>query len=285
MSQHAATHLQHLQHRQPLTRLGLFALGLVLLGLAACGTGQAPRVSSTPTAGVEPYTASDEPPQVRRARIRYELAANYYEQGQTTVALDEIKLSLAADPNYGPAHILRGLVYTRLNDLVLAEESFRRALQINPRDAQAQHAYGLFACEQGRYPQANELFNQALANPTYSGRSRTWLVQGVCQIRAGQLQEAEATLSRAYEFDPSNPIAAYNLASLKHRRGDHQGAQFIIRRINNSELANAESLWLGVKVEHSMGNDVAAAQLGQQLGRRFPQSAQWAAYQRGAFNE
>lgn len=279
MSQDAAT------HTPLLNRLCLFVMLLALLGLAACGTSQAPRVSSSQVAGTEPYTASDEPPQVRRARIRYELAASYYEQGQATVALDEIKQSLAADPNYGPAHILRGLVYMRLNDVVLAEESFRRALQINPRDAQAQHAYGLFSCEQGRYAQANELFTQALANPTYNGRARTWLVQGICQIRAGQLPEAEATLSRAYEFDPGNPIAAYNLASLKHRRGDHAGAQFIIRRVNNSELANAESLWLGVKVERSLGNDVPAAQLGQQLGRRFPQSSQWAAYQRGAFNE
>ena len=264
--------------------LWLLSMVLALVWLAGCAS-QGPRVSSSPTPGVEPITASDEPPAVRRARIRYELAASYYEQGQTTVALDEIKLSLQADPNYGPAYILRGLVYMRLNDAALAEESFRRALQINSRDAQAQHAYGLFLCEQARYAPADDMFNQALANPTYGGRSRTWLVQGVCQIRAGKLQDAEATLSRAYEFDASNPIAAYNLASLKHRRGDHQGAQFIIRRVNNSELANAETLWLGIKVERQMNNDVAAAQLAQQLGRRFPQSTQWAAYQRGAFNE
>lgn len=264
--------------------MGWAVLAAALLALAGCAT-QAQRASGSTTAGVEPFTASDEPAHVKRARIRYELAANYYEQGQTTVALDEIKLALAADPNYSPAYILRGLVYMRLNDVGLADESFRRALQINPRDAQGLHAYGLFACEQSRYVQADELFNQALAIPTYGGRARTWLVQGVCQIRAGKWQDAEATLARAYEFDASNPIAAYNLATLKHRRGDHTGAQFIIRRVNNSELANAETLWLGVKVERSTGNDVAAAQLGQQLGRRFPQSSQWAAYQRGAFNE
>src|SRR5690606_405323 len=132
---------KHSQRGRPLSRLWLFAMAWVLLGLAACGTAQAPRVASSPVAGTEPYHASDEPPQVRRARIRYELAASYYEQGQSTVALDEIKQSLAADPNYGPAHILRGLVYMRLNDAKLAEESFRRALQINPRDAQGQHAY------------------------------------------------------------------------------------------------------------------------------------------------
>ena len=126
---------------------------------------------------------------------------------------------------------------------------------------------------------------QALASPSYKNRPRTLLVQGVCLLRAGKLPEAEAALARAYEFDAGNPIAAYNLASLKHRRGDSQGAQFIIRRVNNSELANAETLWLGIRVERRLGNDVVVAQLAQQLSRRFPESPQWAAYQRGAFNE
>lgn len=264
--------------------LWLLSMALAMVLLGGCAS-QAPRVSSTPTPGVEPITASDEPPQVRRARLRYELAANYFDQGQTTVALDEIKLALAADPNYGPAYILRGLVYMRLQDDALAEESFRRALQINPRDAEAQHHYGLFQCEKGRYEQADRLFRQALQSPTYKNRPSTFLVQGVCALRAGKLPEAEEALAHAYEFDPSNPIAGYNLASLKYRRGDNQGAQFIIRRINNSDFANAETLWLGIRVERKLGNDVAVAQLAQQLSRRFPESTQWASYQRGAFNE
>lgn len=276
-----ATHPLRSPHRSVLW-LMTTVLALVLLG--GCAS-QSQRLSGTNTPGVEPVTASDEPPQVRRARIRYELAANYFEQGQTTVALDEIKLALVADPSYGPAYVLRGLIYMRLNDVGLAEDSFRRALQINPKDPEAQHAYGLFACEQGRHVQAEQLFQQALASPTYAGRPRTFLVMGVCQLRAGKLPEAEASLARAYEFDTGNPIAAYNLASLKHRRGDSQAAQFIIRRVNNSELANAETLWLGIRVERRLGNEVAAAQLGQQLGRRFPDSPQWVAYQRGAFNE
>lgn len=271
----------------PLTSFRWFTWGclaMALLVLAGCA--QTPGGTVAQSRGsVEPMTESDEPPERRRARIRLELAASYFEQGQTTVALDEIKRSIAIDPNFGQAYVLRGLVYMRLNDVALADESFRRALQINPRDADTQHSYGLFSCEQGRYAQANQLFSQALSNPAYAGRGRTLLVQGICQIRAGQFPEAEASLARAYEFDASNPIAAYNLASLRFRRGDAQGAQFIIRRVNNSELANAETLWLGIKVERRMGNETAAEQLAQQLGRRFVESPQWAAYQRGAFNE
>jgi len=70
-----------------------------------------------------------------------------------------------------------------------------------------------------------------------------------------------------------------------YQKGEGARAQFIIRRLNNSELANAESLWLGIKIERRMGDNVAMEQLAQQLQRRFGQSPEWRAYQRGAFNE
>ena len=69
----------------------------------------------------------------RRARIRLELASGYYEEGKTEVALDELKQVLAIDPNFADAYNLRGLIYMRLGDNRQAEESFRRALAINPR--------------------------------------------------------------------------------------------------------------------------------------------------------
>ena len=97
--------------------------------------------------------------------------------------------------------------------------------------------------------------------------------------------EAEASLARSYELDPANPIVAYNLASLQFRRGDDAKAQFTIRRLNNTDLANAETLWLGIKVEHRLRNTEVEKQLAQQLSRRYPKSREWTSYQRGAFDE
>lgn len=77
-------------------------------------------------------TESDEPDHRRRARLQLELATGYFEQGQPNVALDEIKQSLAIDPTFVDAYNVRGLVYMRLNDIPLAEDSFRRALALNP---------------------------------------------------------------------------------------------------------------------------------------------------------
>lgn len=264
----------------------LLGAGLVtLLTLAASGCASGVGASATTSGKPDMVTDSDEPDSRKRARIRLELAVGYFEQGQTKIALDELKLSLAADPNYGEAFNLRGLIYMRLNDNGLAQESFQRAIALNAGDSNAVHNYGWLRCQQGQYTQAVQLFSQALANPFYGDRAKTFMAQGLCQIRAKQLDEGERSLTRSYELDAGNPITGYNLAKLLFQRGELVRAQFYVRRLNNSELANAESLWLGVKIERRVGNQDAMLQLAGQLKKRFPQSVEAQAYERDAFDE
>ncbi len=236
-------------------------------------------------AGKDVMTESDEPELRRRARIRMELAVGYFEQGQTAVALDELKQVLALDPTFPDAYSLRGLIYMRLGDNRQAEDSFRRAATLNPKDADVQHNYGWLLCQQGRFDEAQRAFDAAMANPVYRGRAKTLLTQGLCQSKAGRAAEAEHSLARSYELDAGNPVTGYNLANLLYRRGDYPRAQFYIRRLNNSELANAESLWLGIKVERRLNDQVALRQLGDQLRNRYNQSREAAAYERGAFDD
>ena len=270
-----------LQIRQWLFCACLLVAGLT--GISGCASKSAG--SGPDGSGTEIVTDSDEPEARKRARIRLELAVGYFEQGQTTIALDELKQSIAADPTYGEAYNLRGLIFMRLNDFRVAEESFKRALTMSPRDSNVMHNMGWLLCQQARYPQAQQFFTQALSNPQYGERAKTFMAQGLCQVRAGQPADAELSLLKSYEFDAGNPITAYNLATLLFQRGDFVRAQFYVRRLNNSELANAETLWLGVKVERRMENSDAMLQLAAQLVKRFPKSREAGAYQRGSFDE
>lgn len=266
--------------RRPSPLLAAFALAASLLVLAGCA---APTGPAEGAAGW--VTESDESPARKRARIRTELAVGYFEEGRTAIALDEVKQALAHDSAYAPAYHLRGLIYLRLDDLRQAEDSLRRALVLAPRDGDALHNFGWLACQQGRHEEAERAFAQALASPLYAGRARTLLAQGVCQARAGRLPEAERSLTRSYELDTANPVTGYNLAELLYRRGAWPQAQFYIRRLNNSEVANAESLWLGIRVERRVGDSVAMQQLADQLRKRYPQSRELAAYDKGIFDE
>lgn len=257
---------------------------LIAVALAGCATRST--VTESVGDGKDIVTASDESDASRRARLRMELAAGYFGRGQMTTALDQVKLALQADPTLGEAYNLRGLIYANLGDEKLAEESFRRALQLNPRDADTMQNFGYYLCQKKRYPEASAMFDQALALPQYRDTSRTLLTKGVCEAFAGQLAESEATLLRAYQLDPVNPSTAVNLSEVLYRRGDYERARFYIRRVNAvPSLAGSQTLWLAARIEQRLGNRSGVQDLGDQLRRRFPDSREAASFERGQFDE
>jgi type IV pilus assembly protein PilF len=267
-----------------LRRLFLAPAGLAfLLILSACQT-----TSTTITDGkpmpAEPQAQPADAAQ--RAQLRLELASGYFARGQASTALEEVGKALALEPNMGEAYNLRGLIYASTGDDALAEESFRRALQINARDADTMHNLGWFYCQRRRYAEASTLFTQALAVPQYHDTSRTFLAQGVCQARAGQNQDAERSLMRAYELDPTNPAAAVNLSEVLLRNGQYERARFYIRRVNSQpDAATAQTLWLAARIERRMGNVQGVQDFGRQLRTRFPQSPEALAYESGRFDD
>lgn len=259
---------------------------LVTLAAIWIGAGMLGGVAPVLAQGRDRTTASDETEVQRRARIRLDLAAAYFAEGKLTTALDEVKQALAANPDMPQAMNLRGLIYAALGDDGLAEESFKRALQLSSTDADVMHNYGWYLCLRGRHGEAAALFQRALATPRYQTPSRTLLAKGVCEARAGQLEAAEASLKRAYELDAANPATAMNLADVLRRRGELERARFHVRRVNdNPDLRNAESMWLAARIEHRMGNEAAARVIGNQLRASHPGSPEAASFERGAFDE
>jgi type IV pilus assembly protein PilF len=262
-------------------RLPLALLTLAMLAAACVQTGGTQR---RPNADVS--TASDPSDADKRASVRLELAGGYFSRGQFTTALDEIKLALAAKPDMGAAYNMRGLVYAAMGEERLAEESFERAMSLDPRDADAMHNRAWFKCQRGQYDDADRLFEQAIATPQYRDLARSLMAQGICNARAGRMVPAEQKLLRAYEADPTNPTTAYNLADVLYRRSELERARFYIRRVNDrDELSNAQTLWLAARIENKAGNRNAVEIYGRQLRARFPQSPEAQAYDGGRFND
>ena len=256
------------------------SMALALLApLAAC--------NSLPVdAGKDIHTASDETSTQRRARIKLELASAYFSRGELPTALDEVKQSIALNPGSADAFDLRGLIYAALGKDDLAADSYREALRIDPSNGDTLHNYGWFRCLRGQYPEADGLFAKALAVSQYREVTRTLLARGVCQARAGKLAEAEATLQRSYQLDPSNPAVGTNLANVLYREHQYERARFYIGRVNdNPDLSNAETLWLAARIERKLHNDQAFRDLAAQLRSRFPSSPETLALDQGRFDD
>jgi type IV pilus assembly protein PilF len=215
-----------------------------------------------------------------------ELAAAYLGRNQPTDALDQVKQALQAKPDNPAAYGLRGLIYASLGDNEKADESFRRAQQLAPHDPDLMHNYGWTLCQQRRYDEADAQFKRAIAEPSYRSASRTMLVEGICQARAGKGQDAERTLSRAYELDPANPTIAVNLGEVLYRNGQYERARFYIRRVNSrQEFASAQTLWLAARIEHKLGQAEQVKAMGAQLRDRFPDSPEALLYEKGRFDD
>lgn len=257
------------------------AIGMSAALLSGCATD-----TVVGAAGRQIRTESDQTDSDRRAKVRLELAEGYFSRGQYNTALDEVKLAFVAKPDMIEGYNLRGLIYAAMGESALAEESFRRALELNARDADAMHNYGWFLCQQQRWAAAMTQFDAAIAQPQYRGIARTLLAKGVCQARAGLWLEAEGTLLRSFELEPSNPVVAVNLSEVLLRRGDLDRARFYIRRVNSHpEQVGAQTLWLALRIERKLGNTQSVRDLGDQLLQRFPQSLEARAFENGRFDE
>lgn len=248
----------------------LFRFALAVMSLAAAGCATQPTSDSalkpaTVTTGEESVTRV-------RARIHTELAANYYDLGNMSVALEEVTLALSADPGHGPAHNVLGLVYARLNEDRLAEESFQRALRLNPLDHDANNNYGMFLCQRKREEEAIGYFLAAVRNPLYQTPERSYVNAGLCARRRGDGANAEGYFQQALRALPNQPQALYQLADLAYLKGNYSEAKGHLDRLTRVAPATAEVLWLGVRIEGKLGDRNSEASYALQLRKNFPNS-------------
>ncbi len=258
---------------------GRWLLALAFAGwLAGCATnngggGTDGNASSTGVAAGPLVPDSTEETDVqRRARIRLELAASYYQQRNFNVALEELRQALAINPNYAAAYSLLGVLYMDMGDKARADESFQRALRIAPNDSEINNNYGWFLCQNGGERKSVEYFTRAIRNPLYQTPAKPLHNAGICLRRVGDLEGAEAYFQRAFQVDPRNAVAMFNLADISLARKDFERARFYSQRLLSTYDPNAETLWLALRVERAAGNRNAENSYATQLRRRFPQS-------------
>lgn len=218
------------------------------------------------------------------ATPRLALASAYYENGQYRIALDEVQKILRTQPEEASANALQGLIYAGLKEPVLAEQSFLRAEKKAPGDADIAHNHGLFLCEQTQYARAFERFATALRQPLYAEKAKTYWVWGVCAQKTGDLVQAQErwTQSLAAQLSPAPAVA---LAQSYQSQKKYAQALLALREVNRSQIATAESLWLGVQLSRKADDASTLRHCAALLQTRFPSSSQWDAFQREAFDD
>jgi type IV pilus assembly protein PilF len=247
---------------------------LVAVTLISCAPASTKRESERSAAEAQSLT---------RARVHTELGGAYYESGQYGVALEELNEAVASDNKYAPAYNSLGLVYMALREEDKAFENFERSLRIDPADSSAHNNFGLLLCQTKREKEGIKHFLQALKNPLYDKADSALANAGVCAQRMSDNRLAEEYFSKALALRPTNETALFNLAELKFKGGNFEAARALLKRHLQVSAPRPESLWLGARIEHKMGDSVARSSYGAQLKNRFPDSNEAQAFELGKF--
>lgn len=253
---------------------------LAMLAFVMCGC-----VSTTTNQQGTPVArpSNDSGSARERARIHTELGALYYSQARMGVAIEELKVAIGADPDYGSAYNVLGLVYMELKDNDLARQNFERALRLTPDDSDVNNNFGWFLCQTGSPRDSIQYFLNAIRNSLYKTPQKAYYNAGLCAVRMGDLAQAEDYFQRALRIDPTMPSALMSLAQLYYRRGNFAESKSLISRFNKAAEPTAESLWLALRVERKLGDRVAEASLAAQLRRNFSPSREYQDFLKGQF--
>lgn len=220
-----------------------------------------------------------------RASIHTELGAAYFQRGNMSAALDELRIALNADSDYVQAYSIRGLVYGQLKEYARAEEDFQHALSLAPTDPEVNNNYGWYLCQYREPAKSIAYFLQALKNPLYSTPERAYANAGTCALKSGDLDGAQRYLLSAVSMSKDGaPFVRLQLAKLFYQRGNSEEARIYLNdALKQIESPPPDALWLGVRLEHKLGNRSDESAYAAQLRSRYPASEEYQEFLKGNF--
>ena len=208
------------------------------------------------------------------ADTNYQLGAQYYRNGTYELALDRLSRAIELDSRKAAYHSLLALTYVELDNPRLANESFRRAVRLEPNNKDVRNAYAIYLCQRSEFDEAIEQFDRAIG---IRENDTAWIEMtnaGVCVAQKPDLERAEQYFRGALERRPTYGEALIQLAALKQRTGDCLTARAFLQRYLAANPASAPVLYLAVEIETSCNDNRAATDYTNQLLRDFPDSMQ-----------
>jgi type IV pilus assembly protein PilF len=239
-----------------LKRTTLIACASLLL--AAC-------VSNEPVRSKQPE---------RAAEINLELGIDYLRKGSLAEAKEKIERSLDQDPRNARTHSIAGMLYDRLGDEKKADSHYERAVSLDPENAEIRNNYSVFLCQKNKFSRGEKQALEAAENPLYKTPEVALLNAGNCARNAGDLQRAEEHYRRAVQLKPRFAEALLQMADLEFQQTQYISARAFLQRYMEVGRTSPATLWLGHRIERSLGNNAEAQHYARRLKSEYPNAAQ-----------
>jgi type IV pilus assembly protein PilF len=207
------------------------------------------------------------------ASLHAQLAIEYAKAGQYGMALDSAERAVTIDQNYAPAWLARAYVESVLAHDDIAEHDYRKALELEPANAEANNNFGQFLCERGKAGEAMGYLSHALTDPLYVSPQTAYFNLGHCSRKLDQPEAAKNYLLAALRLAPDYVPALKDLVALYLEQGSVKLASFYYDRlIRHAETLGPDDLLMGIEVARLSGDRVREARYAALLQSRYPDS-------------
>lgn len=134
------------------------------------------------------------------------------EAGDLPGAIREHRKALAIDPKDAQAHINLIQLYARVGEVEKAEQEYKAALRLNPNRADCFYNYGVMMFQLRKFPEAEKAFRRTIEINPYHAEARNNL--GVLLEAQGNLEGALAEFEKAAEDQPDYRLAHFQIGRI-----------------------------------------------------------------------
>jgi len=193
--------------------------------------------------------------QAKRKSDRFYEAAviAWREERDNLRAIRHLTQSVRENPGNDAAHYLLGTIYLGRQELELAEEHLRKAVELRgptrpAARAEALNSLGVLLIQRGKHTEAVEALREAAEEVL---NREPWLALGNlgwAYIELGQLDDAIAVLKRSLFDQPMFCVGLYRLGQAHYLKGEHEEAEKRLRsavavpEVGCSEMQEAHQL-------------------------------------------
>lgn len=174
------------------------------------------------------------------------------------------------------------LVYQYDNDMTRADQYFRRALTLQPRNAQARLNYSQFLYGQQRFHDAEKHLLLLVDDVEYNRRYLALVNLGRTQLQLGNEDSAVKHFRQALGLNPRLALANIELARIFFERKEYPTSKFYLDQYNSSKRGkpSAASLLLKIQLERIFGNKDQEASAVLALKNMYPYSEEYLQYKK-----
>ena len=213
---------------------------------------------------------------------RVSLARRYIGEGNWDAAKRNLELATQIDDNNAEVYGAFALLYQSTGEYELAEENFKKAIKLDKNCSRCRNNYAAFLYSQERYEEAEKQLNYVVKDTLYSGRPNAFVNLGLCRLKLFDTQGAEEAFVRALSMDRANQVALLELAQIRYDASDYSTANqfYATYRASAPRGQSPRGLLLGIRLARATGDQDTAASYALVLSSRYPNSAEYQAYQR-----